>query len=275
MRFRSILVQLDINGPAEPRIRFAKNLAERYDAHLIGFAAGNVIPLVSGVDGATVDTTIYQEQVRDIEQLIKKVRQEFEHATRESGNASWRGAVGNPAHLLAIHARAADLIITGNPTASSAGAYGYMDIGDLVLNTGRPVMLAPDDHTLLKAERIVVAWKDAREARRAIADAMPFLIEASEVHLVTLGDEEDSSPEAESLADVANYLERHVSRISTHLVDTGSDVQGEAIARIAEEKGADLVIAGAYGHSRIREWIFGGMTYSLLRAGSVTRLFSY
>jgi nucleotide-binding universal stress UspA family protein len=176
--------------------------------------------------------------------------------------------------LLALHARAADLIVTGAGTPDLMGnSHRLIKHGAVILAAGRPVLLASRYGKTVKGERIVIAWKDTREARRSISDAMPFLLRAQDV-LVTTIEENDSLSGHESVADVARYLIGHGVKARSQTIGIGHADAALALSEIAREIGADMIVSGGYGHSRLRELIFGGVTRSLLRDSSLNRLIS-
>lgn len=126
---------------------------------------------------------------------------------------------------------------------------------------------------VLSAEKVLVAWKDTREARRAVVDAMPFLTDAREVLVTTIA-EGDQKAARESAADVVRFLMKHGIKAGSDVLGVGHANGAEALVEIVREVGADLVVAGGYGHNRVREHIFGGMTRSLLDQGLLNRLLS-
>lgn len=274
MIFNTIMVQLDIDGPAAPRLAFARDLATRFEADLIAFAAAEAQIYVPGEQGGMVAAELLHRRTEEIEARLEALKEEFMSATGDSEHASWRRYVGNPAHLLAIHARAADLLVTGAPAPGLAkDPHRAVDAGTLILSAGRPILFAADSLAPLQAGKVLVAWKDTREARRAVADAMPFLTSAREVMVATIL-EDDEKAARESAADVVRFLMRHGAKARSDAQDAGSAAATEALTKMARDFGADLIVAGGYGHSRIREWAFGGMTRSLLADGSFHRLFS-
>jgi len=140
------------------------------------------------------------------------------------------------------------------------------------MQCGRPVLVVPPMQHSIFAERVVIAWKDSREARRAVADSMTFLKQAKEVFVTLIRDDTDASgPD-----DVVAHLRRHAISAEP-LIHAGRITRDPAdeILDIAAEKGADLVVCGAYGHSRMREWVFGGVTRALLNSSSVACLMSH
>jgi nucleotide-binding universal stress UspA family protein len=269
MSYKSILLNLDIDGPAASLVKFAGDLASRFDARLIGFSAAVYPPpMVTAEGGMIFDGEIMQQQRESIERRLAELRKEFERLAGAT-DAEWRGAVGNPTYLLTDCARAADLVVTGiSQGTSSIDAHRAVDPGNLILHAGRPVLVAADGQDRFVADRALVAWKDTREARRAVADALPLLQLAGEVKIITVDDAPDDRT-WKSLADVAAFL-------SLHGIKADADVIAEkaTIAGMAKAMNADLLISGAYGHSRLREWVFGGVTRSLLDEGGLNRFMS-
>jgi nucleotide-binding universal stress UspA family protein len=159
--------------------------------------------------------------------------------------------------------------------ADQADLYYALDPGVTILRAGRPVLLVPDDVDTLPARRVVVAWKDGRESRRAVQDALPFLCDASEVMIVEVCEYGRELQGQKSAEDVAGYLRRHkVTMGAMAYLHTDRSVAGE-ILRFAKEEGADLIVAGGYGRSRLGEWMFGGVTRDLLTGSPMCCLFSH
>jgi nucleotide-binding universal stress UspA family protein len=129
---------------------------------------------------------------------------------------------------------------------------------------GRPTVLVPEHVHELQADRIVVGWKDTREARLAVHGALPFLRKASRVTIVEIRTSDEQDVARRRVRDVAKYLQGHRVKceidVRVHLDE--SDVRH--LIRVAKEDNADLIATGAYGHSRLGEWMFGGMTRGLL-----------
>ena len=143
----------------------------------------------------------------------------------------------------------------------------HVDIGDFVMQAGRPCLIVPAEAEALSLDHVVVGWKDSRETRRAISDALPLLQAADRVTIVEIADKDDLDAANGRLADVAGWLKRHgIDATPVTAASTGDDAA--RLDAIAREQGATLLVAGAYGHSRVREWALGGVTRDLLlRAG--------
>lgn len=273
MTYSAIMVQLDIDAPATPRLTFAWDLARRFEADLVAFSAAEPYLAIPGDIDGTAAVEAVRIQVEDIEERLRSLKKEFEALTQDSGRASWRGVVGDPTPHLALYARAADLIVVGSPSNSGAGHLRTVDPGSLIVSAGRPILFASEALQPMKAENILVAWKDTREARRAVVDAMPFLIGARDVLVATIA-EDDKAGSRESVADVVRFLTRHGVKARSEVIDVGKTDAAEALTEIHRGIGAELIIFGGYGHTRLREWIFGGVTRSLLQNGGLNRLVS-
>ncbi len=179
-----------------------------------------------------------------------------------------------PTEFLVREARAADLIIVGRNRVPG-DLRRTVDPGATILRAGRPVLVVPTDVDSLKAERVVVGWTDTREARRALRDSLPLIRESLSVVIIEIVDFGGEKQAQTHIDDVARYLARHhiAVTVRTTAYSAGS-VQAELI-RVAEEINADLIVAGGYGHSRLGEWIFGGVTQGLLATSPVCCLLSH
>jgi nucleotide-binding universal stress UspA family protein len=170
--------------------------------------------------------------------------------------------------------RCADLIVVEGGK-SSGDIYRAADVGAAILGAGRPFLVVPAAVKSLAADHVVVGWKDTREARRAVQDALPFLQKAKRVTIVEMGGEGDMKAARLRVDDVANYLSRHGikagARVEIQLHGSGAD----QLIALAEDEGADLLVMGAYGHNRLNEWVFGGMTRDLLTSSPICCLMSH
>ena len=272
MSFKSILVSLDIDAPARPLIRLAADLARRFDARLVGCSAAEIVPPYVSVEGMVVDSGVVEAQRVDIEARLGRLEKTFIETAGPGLAVEWRSDLTSPSRLAIRLARMADLVVTGSPAGSKAdNAFRAIDLGDLLMHGGRPVLLAAADAEHLLARKVLVAWKDTREARRAVADALPLLTAADEVVVATVA-MDVSEAERQSLADVTDYLKQHGVRARPEVLVEKHDAP--AITEFAASMHADLIVAGAYGHSRLRELIFGGVTRSLFDETGLHRLMS-
>jgi len=272
MSYKSILVNLDIDGPIAPIVKAAADLAGRFQAKLIGLCAADAPIVVAGPAGADLAAQAWMQMRDDIQSRFKHLHAEFGKLAAGKIVTEWREALDNPTRALAEAARAVDLIVMGAVEGAATGdAYRQADPGSVALQAGRPLLVVARDTEQVRARNVVVTWKDTREARRALADSLPLLKAAETVTVVTVSTEVDQRVRA-SLADVMAFLAVHGIEARPELIE-GPD-EHIALFEALDNIGADLIVSGAYGHSRLREWAFGGVTRSLLDETGRNRLLS-
>jgi len=265
--WKTVLTHVEPHEACTVRLQAAVDLARHCDALLIGVGAEMVEPLAisdpygfAGWDAAAL-TTLREQMLADVE------RAKAMFLDHTSGvRTAWRAIDDRPAPALARVARAADIIVAGGPPIRPSDRNRTIDTAELILLSGRPVLIAPVKPAALEAKRVVVAWKDGREARRAVADALPLLATADEVLIVEVCNKGDGDDAAFRTSDVAANLQRHgVAARSTAVVASNDEV-GYVLNKEADALGADLIVAGCYGRNRMSEWLFGGATLDLLAA---------
>ncbi len=273
MSYTSMMVHQNLGATNDSRLQIAADLAQRFDAKLIGIAACEVKPPAYG-NGAFA-SAILNELRPQTESKLKEAAARFRaSAEGKVREIEWRQALAKPTGYVAQEGRAADLIITG-----AARDIGYidpfteLDPGDLIMQAGRPVLIVPPEAEFLIAKHILVAWKDTREARRAVLDALPLLQAATDVTVVEVATRAEIKSAARCGEDVALWLKRHGVCAGANAIVT-SEEPLEALEALLLENAADLVVAGAYGHSRMQEWIFGGVTRDLLMKARCCCLFA-
>jgi nucleotide-binding universal stress UspA family protein len=274
--YRAILVDAGLDAAATARVRLAAGLAERFDAHLIGLAACGVVPPVTGPFGETamVVESIEAEE-RRIDAALQAAAEGFGAIAGAAGLSSeWRRFLDYPGDALARESRAADLLVIGR--GGMAEGHALAEPSDVLMRSGRPTLVVPPDAAALEAKRVLVAWKESREARRAVADALPFLAAAEQVVVLAVCENADPPAQAQGhVDDVARLLSRHGANATGEVVTlSGRSVSGE-LRLAAERIGADLVVAGGYGHSQLLEWVLGGVTRDLLRHSPICCLLSH
>lgn len=272
MSYKSILVNLDVDGPAAPVVKAAIGLAQRFEARLIGFCAADAYLPVTGPEGAALAAEVMEQMRDDDERRFKELREDFETLAAGTVATEWRAVPEGPTYALVQASRAADLIVTQARRGAATGDRARAaDPGSVVLQSGRPVLAIGAGVEQAPGRKVVVAWKDTREARRAVADAVPLLRAADTVSIVTVAPSIDPWAR-EGVADVAAFLARH--GITAHSEAIESARESESLLDFIAAQDADLVVSGAYGHSRLREWAFGGVTRSLLDETRLNRFLS-
>ena len=273
MSFITMMVHLDVERDCEQRVQLALALADRFQAALIGVAGLALRPAFAA--GAVV---VYcqptEHECRAASARLDDIGKKFREQGQHLKEVEWRTALELPYELVSREARVADLIIVG-ARHTGGNMQDLADPGVILLRAGRPVLVVPDTVAPLQLRRVVVAWKDTRECRRAVRVALPFLQRAKEVLLVGIGEGEAESNAKRTLSDAAGYLLRH--RVAA-VHDVWRQARGPVAAellRLVQDEGADLIVAGGYGHSRLGEWIFGGVTHELLVSSPVCCMLSH
>lgn len=269
MSYRTILFHAEPPPHSQARARCVIDLADRFGATLVGLAA-EAIPPLEATDPYGLMAPTWVEAMRDNQEAhLIAAEAEFR---RQAGArpVEWRSVLGRPTDALHEAARAADLIVVAGGSPAHPHGFRTVDRGELVLRSGRPVLCAPSNADYLSAQNILVCWKDCREARRALHDAMPLLARANDVLLLSVA---EGAPAAIA-DDVCAALKRHGVKARAEAAQEDSRVSDTILHR-AFRVGADLIVAGAYGHTRLGERIFGGATRDLLDQDQSFVLFSH
>jgi nucleotide-binding universal stress UspA family protein len=268
MAYRTILVELADDKELEPRLRVAQGLADRFDAVLIGMHVMPlpVIPGAYGEAAAYIGPEFIEAQRKANREIAERVQAVFRSICGGS-SAIWQEAEGDRGDLLAEAARTTDLLLARHAKFGGTDTPDVLD--QLVTAAGVPVLAVPSGFSGDLGRTVVVGWNGSREAARAVHDALPFLRAAKGVILCALGDQAETSLEAASA-----MLRRHGLAIQPHKVDEPDGNAGEVLLAQAAAHAADLLVMGAYGHTRLREMVFGGATRHVLREATLPVLFA-
>lgn len=266
MTFAALMVSLALDQPNESRLDVAGELAERFGAEVIGVAAGQFSPPLYFTAGEQAQELIWQGEAA-VRRRLAELEAEFRDAVKmRARSLSWRSALDFPARHALAQARAADLVICGGQTAALGDAFSAAGPSDLVMQAGRPLLVVPDGIRWLDQRNALVAWKDTPESRRAVVDALPLLRRAQDVLVAEiLEDDDERDACAARLADVVGWLARHGVVASARVAGSGRSVNVvRELDVVADDIMAGLIVAGAYGHSRFRELVLGGVTEHLV-----------
>ncbi len=264
----SLMVRLAAGTPDDALLTLAADLAGRLRAtKVIGISARQPIQIY-GTPEMYVPPELVTWDREQIAKELKATEMDFRKALEGKVSAvEWRSTVvtyGSIADYVAEQVRAADLLITG---AQEGGALldrsWYVNVADLVLRAGKPVLVVGPGEDKLDLKHVVVGWKDTREARRAVQDGLTLLKLAERVTVVEIAVNEDLVDARARTEDVVGWLARHGVTASARAV-SGATEEAAQLANIAKELDAGLVVGGAYGHTRLREWVLGGITRDLL-----------
>ena len=273
--YKTLLVPVDGGKRSRRSIEVAWRIAARFDAHVIGLFVQPTysMPPELGMYGSTLPVALIEEKMGEAAQAARAI---FDSAASvgTGGSLEWRTDKGDVASVVATHARYADLVVL-NQTDPDEGRSHFTD--PMMLSVGRPVLLVPYVGPLDRiGDRILICWNASHEAARAVTDALPLLQRASKVTVMSIDARASQTGHGEQPgADIALFLARH--GVQAEVMQTVSDGtnEGEIILSSAADEGSDLIVMGAYGHTRLREMILGGATRTVLQSMTVPVLMSH
>jgi nucleotide-binding universal stress UspA family protein len=282
MALKDILVHLDATPRSKVRLEVAAQLAMQCGGHLTGLHVID-IPSANYFYGAampfvpTNPEEIVERMRADATEAAGPIEAAFRDCTSRNGlPGEWRLAEGSPAAMVALHARYADLVIVGQPNSYEPQDSDAITV-TTVMTSGRPVLAIPFAGNFPTiGERVLIAWNASREAARAVNDALPLMAAAKQVTVLAINPQRGIGGHGDvPAADIALHLARHgVKAEAAHTV--AKDISdGEALLSYAADIGADLIVSGAYGHSRARELVFGGVTRTLIAEMTAPVLLSH
>jgi nucleotide-binding universal stress UspA family protein len=260
---RDVMVSLDGTPADEVRLSAVTDIAEYFEVHVTALFL-NVLPELAPAEwdgiGARTAVQILQEARENSERVVAKIRKRL--ATLQMPVELRRIDVPSESQgeFAAREARVADVFVGLRPNGSPSDTAQVLE--SVLFETGRHLFLAPERRGPAGFDRIMVAWNGSREATRATAEAMPYLLKAERVDVVVVQDSNLASPIRGT--DLVDHLLHHGVGAELHEVRPRAGGIAATLMADAKERSADMIVMGAYGHSRLREWLLGGTTYQLL-----------
>ncbi len=276
MPFKDLLVIADNDPTYASRLDVALALATEHQAHLTGL---HVMPrpLTQAYNETPIPESVEKAQRLEVEEAARRAAAVFaERAGRTTVPTEWRVAEGDVVRVASEHARYADLtMVPQGIEIGSASADLTALPEELALAVGRPVLVIPRYGSFPKVgTQVLVAWNGSREATRAVHDALPLLRLAERVTVLSIDPDSDAERRLPG-ADIALHLARHGVTVRTESI-TGAEIAvGDLLLSYAADHEIDLIVMGAYGHTRLRERVLGGATRSLLRHMTAPVLMSH
>lgn len=277
MGYKDIVVQIAEGPDCGQRLRFAVDLAARDEGHVTGVYVEPPPPM-SAFPEIPVPAEIIDAQAAAAAARLARLEHEFREITGRAGvSAEWRVSHADTVTALNVHGRYADLLITGHSEEAGASWFDVAATKHIALESGRPVLVVPRACAVgTLGQRVLVAWNGSREAVRAVHDALPLLTRASQVQVAVINPAVGYGAHgAVPGADLCLHLARHGVQAEAYVGHADSHDIGAALHAQATAIGADLVVMGAYGHSRFRELVLGGVTRHLLQHLSVPMLMAH
>lgn len=273
MTIATVMVYVDPEQQAEGQVRIARDVADRFGASLIGVSAFAIEPPFVA-EGVIIEETTRDDLKRMKSALTDKEQWFRSVAGLPKERVEWRCSVDYPTAFLTKEARSADLVVIRR-TQERIDQFHFIDSAEAMMRMGRPTLLVPHHVPALNGDRVLVGWKDTREARIAVRDALPFLSRASQVTIVEICTSDEQDVARHRVRDVAKYLQAHAVKCQVDVRVHMAEPDAHQLVRLAHDEGADLIVTGGYGHSRFGEWMFGGVTRSLLTEAPVSVMMSH
>lgn len=272
---RDILVNLATHTKIDRARDFALSLAEKFDAHVTGtaFAYAPIVPVMTGIEGLPVEY-IDEERAAN-EKAARAAKERFLQPGISGRYEAYTPDVTiyGAANLFAKMGRNYDICVV-EQTDKETIQYDPI-IEAALFDSGRPVFVVPYIHDKpAKFDTALICWDGSKPAARALADAIPFLRKAKKIHVITVTESNKITEEFPG-AEIAKHLSRHGLTVQTKRIDVEDIDIPNAILSHATDIGADFLVMGAYGHTRLREFVFGGVTAKILTMMTVPTLMSH
>lgn len=286
MALKDILLYMDASPACQSRLDLASVIAQRFKAHVTGLLVkpqpvqfGYVMADFGTVFENDVLANVQGEERAYVEKVAASVGGRFREQLARDGVAfEWRSVVGSVAQQISLRARYADIAVIGQPDPRGRSLADQLSVaGEILLTSGRPILVVPYTGRFPTiGERVLIAWNGSREAARAVNDALPFLVKAKAVTILSIDPQSGSAGEGAAPGeDLGLHLARHGIKVESASM-VGNEISvGDMLLSRAADWTSDLIVMGAYGHSRFRELVLGGATRSLLKTMTVPVLMSH
>jgi nucleotide-binding universal stress UspA family protein len=273
---KDLIVNLGL-GESDPAGDFAVSVSDLFGAHVMGVAFA-YDPVIPGSVMGGIPPEFIEAQRSESEKTARAATARFEAAAKRAGvsfeSRVVNSSVAGAADLLGRFGRRFDVTVVGQPRGDSVPDGEVIDEG-VLFESGRPVIFVPFiQKSGLKLDRVLLCWDGSRAATRAMADAMPFLEKAKKVEVVIVGAKAPKSDEVPG-ADVGEHLARHGMKVEVKRITSPDIDVASTILSYAADANSDLIVMGGYGHSRLREFVLGGVTRGLLESMTVPTLMSH
>lgn len=286
MPIRSMVVPVDGTDRSESALKTALAVAKELDAHLEALHvrpdAREAVPLLGeGMSGTMIEEMIDLAE-RESDARAKRARAQFDACVAEFGVVAcdgppgpggacitWREETGREDETVAWRGRLADLIVAARPNGDAEAA-AALTLNAALFESGRPVLVAPPEPVSGVGRTVAIAWNGSAQAARAVAAAMPLLQAAESVRILTVASEKTPAAMGDELSKYLSWHNVSAETITSEEIEgaVGADVMGKAV-------GADLLVMGAYTHSRLRQLILGGVTRYVLENATIPVLMSH
>ncbi|MBO6755146.1 MAG: universal stress protein [Roseibium sp.] len=270
MPIKDILTVVDLSG-SRPASKYAIELARQYDAHITGLAI-SFEPVVPAFAAAPMPVDYLQAAHEQSVGAAKHAKAEFDELARlaavKSESRMAEILTGGPLESVMTHCRTTDLVVIGQANPDAPEPMRELLIETVLFESGVPVLLVPYIGTKsFEPNNVLVGWDGSSTATRAVHASLPLLEKADKITVLVI--EKEQSRDSQPGADIATYLARHNMDVTIEVISNPQTGVADAVLNYVSDHGNDLVVMGGYGHSRMREFLFGGATREILSAMTV------
>lgn len=277
MPIKDILTILDLSGD-QPAAKYAMEFGLNYDAHVTGLAV-SFEPVVPAFAAAPMPVDYLQAAHEQAASAAKEAQKQFNEMARRAGVKSESRVAeiltGGPLENVLVHCRPTDLVVIGQSNPDQPEPMRELLIETILFESGVPVLLVPYiGSKSYQPKKVLIGWDGSSTATRAIHAALPILERADDITVLVI--EKKSNPaNGQPGADVANYLARHNMNVTISVVTNPQTSIADTVLNHVSDNGNDLVVMGGYGHSRMREFLFGGATREILEEMTIPVLMAH
>lgn len=277
MPIKDILTVLDLVGD-QPAAKYALEVGRVHDAHVTGLAV-SFEPVVPAFAAAPMPVDYLQAAHDQAVAAAKDAKDQFDELARLAGvkNESRLAEIltGGPLDNILIHCRPTDLVVIGQSNPDKPEPMRELLIETILFESGAPVLLVPYiGSKSFEPKNVLIGWDGSTTATRAIHSSLPVLEKADKVTVLVI-EKNASGENGQPGAEVANYLARHNMNVTVDVVTQPQTSVADTVLNHVSDNGNDLVVMGGYGHSRMREFLFGGATREILEAMTVPVLMAH
>jgi len=277
MPIKDILTVLDLAGD-QPAAKYALEFGRNHDAHVTGLAV-SFEPVVPAFAAAPMPVDYLQAAHDQAIAAANEAKKQFDELARLAGvKCESRVAeilTGGPLENVLMHCRPTDLVVIGQTDPDKPEPMRELLIETVLFESGVPVLLVPYiGSTKFEPENVLVCWDGSSTATRAIHAALPVLERSDKITVLVI-EKKSNSANGQPGAEVANYLARHNMNVTIEVVTNPQAGIADTVLNYVSDNGNDLVVMGGYGHSRMREFLFGGATREVLEAMTVPVLMAH
>ena len=273
---KDIVVNLGL-GARDPACDYAISIAEAFEAHVLGVAVAYE-PVIPGTVFGGIPPEIIDGQRREADNKARAAVSRFDQAAKRAGLSSetriLRTTIAEAADELGRIGRRFDLVVVGQPDRANSAPDQVVD-ESVLFESGRPVIFVPFiQKGGMTLDHVLICWDGSRAAARAVADALPFLKKSKQVDVLIVSEKPNKTNEIAG-ADLGQHLARQGLKVEIKHITAPDIGVAPAILSYAADSDTDMIVMGGYGHSRLREFVLGGVTRGMLESMTVPVLMSH